>query len=140
MECCKILHLFGVSSPAILAASVLLLSYTLPFVRQVALFIAYEQQQQQHFNQTGNGTAESSAVLMQQKLLLPRSELLTYIIVACFGSYAAYQYSLAHNILTVLISRDPTELQQIALCVGALLGYLGCILSIFYKQFTYIRR
>ena len=83
----------------------------------------------------GKAATKSSATAAVNLL-----ELLLYVAIATVATYWARQHMIAHNILQSILARDPTDLQQTTLCLAVWLGYLGCILLVFYKPYKTLRR
>ncbi len=67
-------------------------------------------------------------------------ELFVYIALATLATYWSRTHMIAHNLLQTVLSRDPTDLQQTALCAAVWLAYMGCVLAVFYRSAKMLRR
>lgn len=74
------------------------------------------------------------------KTAISTLELLFYILIASVATYWAGEHMIAHNLLQSLLSRDPTDLQQVTLCLAVWLTYLGLVLSVFYRSAKLLRK
>lgn len=67
-------------------------------------------------------------------------EVLSYLFIATIATYYTFVHGIAHDTLEYVLSRDPTNLQQIMLCMGVWLAYLACVLVVFYRSAKLMRR
>jgi hypothetical protein len=66
-------------------------------------------------------------------------ELAVYVSIATVATYWARVHLIAHDLLEALLLRDPSALQQTALCLAVWLAYLGSILLVFFQDAQKVR-
>ena len=157
---CKLLHIAGIHSLGALTSCLMILAYTLPFIRHVSLFLrseaaaaAAEFTGGAAAGATGtgadlSGSAGAGGLLGTPSALRAQKhrpsvhiiELIVYIAIATIATGYARTHMIAHNALVALLSRDPTDLQQSSLCFAVWLAYIGCILLVFFRSAKLIRR
>jgi hypothetical protein len=137
----KLLHLLGVSSPGAASSGLLLLAYTMPFIRAVCKYLRIEDSEPS--SGIGGGvicSVRNSAAPAKSVSHVHVVELLFYVMIASLAAFWARRHQVAHNVLEALMLQDPTDLQQTALCLAVWLSYLGCIMLVFFKSAKLIRR
>lgn len=83
----------------------------------------------------GGATSRSTATRAISAL-----ELIVYVALASVATYWAGTHQLAHSLLQSVLARDPTDLQQISLCLAVWLLYMGCVLAVFYRSAKLLRK
>lgn len=162
-QCSKLLHLLGLSSPMAFSFALMVLAYSLPFIRQVTQYIRRELigQLDMGDGRDGGGKFGSDSAIdasrgtpsrgraaqtggaadapLSMKVLSP-VEVFAYVVIATMASYWAFEHGLAEHIQRHLLSREPSTLQQVSLCLGCWLAYMGCILFVFVREVRLLRR
>ena len=144
LEGCKLLHLLGIGSMGALSACLVLLAYTLPFIRVVCRYLLQVEQEERGGGSEMTGAGAGGRGLggshASAKSAVSTLELTVYLVIATVATYWCREHHIAHNALEALLLRDPTELQQTCLCLAVWLGYLGCVLLVFFKSAKLMRR
>lgn len=143
MQSCKLLHLLGIPSGSAVTTCLMVLAYTLPFIRTVTKYMHMEQLSEVAASGAGGIHGVHSHPhnpIHGTKATIGALELFAYICIASVATYWARMHMIPHNVLQVVLSRDPTELQQTSLCMAVWLGYMGSVLAVFYRSSKVIRR
>jgi len=138
IELSKLLHLCGVSSLAIMSYSLLLLAYTLPFIRQIILY-HHNIVKRADISLQSSPSSSSSPIITPNRIQIKALELFTYILIATIATYWSNTHNISHNILISILSRDPTDFQQNCFSTAILLSYFTAILTVFYTRYKTIR-
>ena len=114
----------------------LLLAYTLPFIRQIIL---YHHNIVKRADISLQSSSSSSPIITSDRIQIKTLELFTYIFIATIATYWSNTHNISHNILISILSRDPTDFQQNCFSTAILLSYFTAILTVFYTRYKTIR-
>ena len=114
----------------------LLLAYTLPFIRQIIL---YHHNIVKRADISLQSSSPSSPIITSNRIQIKTLELFTYILIATIATYWSNTHNISHNILISILSRDPTDFQQNCFSTAILLSYFTAILTVFYTRYKTIR-
>lgn len=134
VQSCKLLHLVGVPSMGIAAATSILMNYTLPFILHCSdVFVA---NQIDEFASLGTTTHSSTPAVWQPNVSI--LQIIFYAISAAFSTYWAHTH-VAFAAMVAVMQQDPTETQLTAASLCIYFLFLSAICLVFYRRASSLR-